>query len=90
MRTLTERQARDLDRLLLDAAHELREHAAQHLYRADACRAVGERVLHTYHRQHAESVQQLVNQLVATRAVLAQRTSPAPARAVRTSRRPAA
>jgi hypothetical protein len=90
MRTLTERQARDLDRLLLDATHELREHAAQHLYRADACRAVGERVLHTYHRQHAEAVHTLANQLTEARALLAQRTSPAPAQAVRTSRRPAA
>ena len=78
MRRLTEQQANVLTGQLLAAAQELREHAAQHLYRADACKAVGERVLADFHRRRAASVHDLASALAGSRAVLGQRTSPVP------------
>jgi len=78
MRTIPEREAEQLSADLLSAAQELREHAAQHLYRADACKAVGERILATYHRRHAELIHAQANDLTRWRQFLAQRTSPVP------------
>ncbi len=63
MRTLTEAQTSALTRDLDSAGHQLREHAAQHSYRADACKAVGERVLADYHRQHHGQVLGLADSL---------------------------
>ena len=82
MRALTEKDAETLTAQLLWAADELREHAAQHLYRADAAKAMGERVLAGYHQRRAASVHDLATTLKSARAVLAQRTSPLPRTAV--------
>ena len=75
MRTLTEQQYTNFDRDLAEAVSELREHASQHSYRADACRAIGEQVLAAYHRDHHQIILDLVQRLLAARATLAQRAA---------------
>jgi hypothetical protein len=49
MRQLSEKTLAALIRDLDYAVHDLRELAIQHAYRHRACKAVGERILATYH-----------------------------------------
>lgn len=70
MLTMTNRQAGTLSDLLARATEGLREHAAQHDYRADAMRAVGERTLARYHASMAERTRADARDLDAARANL--------------------
>jgi hypothetical protein len=56
MRCLSEKSASSLLSLLADAEHVIREHAAEHSYRATAMKAIRERLLHQYHDRHATSL----------------------------------
>jgi DNA-binding transcriptional MocR family regulator len=83
MRTIPEHEAKQLDSDLLSATQQLREHAANHLYRQEACKAVGERILADYHGRQAALVHAQADGLRRWRQFLAQRTSPVPGAAVR-------
>lgn len=78
MRRLSEKSVASLDSLLADAAHVVREHAAEHSYRATAMKAIRERLLHRYHTDHATSLLGLADSLSEARTYLAG-TAKAPA-----------
>jgi hypothetical protein len=56
VRNLSEKSAAVLLSLLAEAEHVVREHAAEHSYRATAMKAIRERLLHQYHTHHAASL----------------------------------
>lgn len=63
MRKITEKHASELADQLTAAAQQLREHAASHLYRADAHKAIGDRIMARYHSDTAEQVHDLASRL---------------------------
>jgi hypothetical protein len=87
VRTLTEAQAKQLETTINQAATELREHAANHLYRADAHRAIKDKTLAAYHTKHAELVHELAAEL--RRQLTALQASQQPRSSTTRTKRPA-